>query len=81
MFVFFPQQVVQYFLSRNTRILKDFPKLPTNNLMVSRHFGVSDLDGVPEGDSEVFLEIMERRGAESRFLLSKIFLIFFALEA
>lgn len=60
MFVFLPQQVVQYFLSRNTRILKDFPKLASNNLMVPRNLGVSDLDGVPQGDREVFLEIMER---------------------
>ena len=60
MFVFLSKQVVKYFLGGNTRILKDFPKLASNNLMVSRHLGVSDLDGVPQGDGEVFLEIMER---------------------
>lgn len=60
MFVFLSEQVVKYFLGGNTRVFKDFPKLASNNLVVSRHLRVSDLDGVPQGDGEVFLEIMER---------------------
>lgn len=72
---------MEYFLGRNAWVFEDFPKFPCYDFVFSWNFGVCDFDGVPEGHCEVFLEVMERWRVKSGFLLCKVFLILFALEA